>query len=345
MTKLKSNIDKNGNVLDLANGENFANEGALDSNVLTDVMKSEFIQNSRNMGWLNKFNRLTYLDPYNTLTHNKEYIFITKPDLHLFENFNTNVLNSEIENNVFFVDMFERYRHIMKQLQYSVDKSNPYICLLSNSVVSSLDLPSINSLESESAENIYGDKIAYRHGSESGDVGFEFSLEFNETKHLEIYNLFKMWDKYYELKSKGRVTPPDDSYIINMELHDQVAIYKIIVGEDLETILFFAKYYGVYPKSLPRDVFGSLDDGNLKLSIDFKASFVIDNDPIILMDLNQTSYGNKTGAVTLSRIWDHENDKMNYKWVGNPYVVKCEDISNGSNSTGSKGKYKLKWGE
>lgn len=345
MNEMKTNIDKNGNILDLGTGKNFENDGALNNDKLNEIIESDFIQNTSNMHWLNKFNRFSYLDPYNTLTHNKEYIFITKPDLHLFENFNPNVLNKEIDDNIFFFDMFNRYRHVMKQLQYSVDKSNPYMCILSNSVASSMELPAINSLESESAENIYGDKISYRHGSESGDVGFEFSLEFHESKHLEIYNLFKMWDKYYEMKSKGRVTPPDENYIINMELHDQVAIYKIIVGEDLETIIFFAKYYGVYPKSLPRDVFGSLDDGELKLSIDFKSSFVIDNDPIILMDLNQTSYGNNTNDVSLSRIWDHKNDKINHKWVGKPYVVRCENIHNGENIPGSKGKYKLKWGK
>lgn len=344
-SKIQSSIDKNGNVLHLGKSGYLKETGALDNKTLTEIQQADFIQNSSDMNWLTRFNRLSYLDPYNTLTHNKEYIFITKPDLHLFEGKSSSALNSEIKDNTYFLDMFERYRHVMKQLQYSVNTSNPYLCILSNSIASSIELPSINSLESESPENLYGDKISYRHGSAAGDVGFEFSLEFYETKNLEIYNLFKMWDKYYELKSNGRITPPDDSYILNMELHDQVSIYKIIVGEDYETILFYAKYYGVYPKSLPRDSFGSLDDGNLKLSVDFKSSFVIDNDPLILADLNKISYGDKTGSVELESLWDHENDRVNYKWVGKPYVIKCKDISNGENSEGSMGKYKLKWGK
>ena len=342
----KTRFTEKGMITNLGNGQNFDSSGAINQSAIDEIMESNFIQNSSNMDWLNKFARFSYVDPYNSFYETgREYLFFTKPDLHLFANKNTSDLNSEIKNNVFFLDEFDRYRHIMEQLQYSVNKSKPFMPILTNSVANSLELPSINSLESESNENIYGDKITYRHGSESGDVGFEFSIEFYETKMLELYHLFKMWDTYYELKTKGIVTPPDESYIINMELHDQISIYKIIVAEDMETILFYAKYFGVYPKNLPRDAFGSLDKGQLKLSIDFKAAFVVDNRPDIIQDFNQVSLLSAPKGTKFANIWDDANQRVNYKWVGVPYIVFDKDVSNGMNKTGSKGAYKLKWRE
>lgn len=348
--KYKISMDKNGNILKLANKKDglITDSGSIENKKLKEIQESNFIQDSSEMGWLTKFSRFNYVDPYNTLTGNKEYIFITKPDLHLFNNFNTSSINPELANDVFFSkSCFERYRHVMKQLQYSVNKSQPFLTMLSNSVTSSLEIPTISGLESETSENIYGDKITYRHGSESSDVGFEFSLEFEETKWLEIYHLFKMWDRYYEMKSKGQITPPSEDYIRKMELHDQVSMYKIIVADDMETILFYAKYYGVYPKNVPRDAFGSLDDGSLKITVDFKSSFVIDNDPMILYDLNYlSSIGEQESKPTkFAKIWDKDNDRINYEWVGKPFIILDKSIPNGQSKTGSMGRYKLKWRE
>lgn len=332
-----------GLIQNVGTGDNFEDGGIIKQSVLDEIMESNFIQNSSNMDWLNKFARFGYVDPYNNITPTKEYLFFTKPDLHLFNNKSTSDLNTEIASNVFFLDEFDRYRHVMEQLQYSTNKSKPFMNILCNSVANSLELPSINSLESESNENIYGDKISYRHGSESGDVGFEFSIEFYETKNLEIYHLFKMWDAYYELKTKGIITPPDLSYVTNMELHDQISIYKIIVADDMESILFYAKYFGVYPKTLPRDTFGSLDSGQLKLSIDFKASFVIDNRPDIIQDFNQVSLLAAPSGTRFANIYDNENQRVNYKWVGVPYIVFDKSVNNGIDKVGSIGRYKLKW--
>lgn len=346
--KLANNISisTNGNIQKLGKGSGFTESGNIKSETIKEIIESNFIQNSTNMGWLDKFSRFSYVDPYNVLPSSKEYIFITKPDLHLFEG-NSSTINPELSTNAFFQEEFSRYRHVMKQLQYSINKSQPFLPMLSNSIASSLELPSITGLESETSENIYGDKITYRHGSESGDVGFDFSLEFYETKTLELYHLFKMWDCYYEMKSKGRISPPsppgtNHPYVFNMELHDQISMYKIIVGEDMETILFYAKYYGVYPKNVPRDVFGSLDDGELKLSVDFKAAFVIDNNPMIIADFNELSNLTNSSREFVS-IWDHDNQRVNYKWVGAPYIVYDKDISNGESTVGSTGGYKLKW--
>lgn len=341
----KQNITKSGYIEDIGSGDGFTSSGNVSKKLITEIMRRNMILNSTDEDWLTRFTRFGYLDPYNSMGGNKEYIFITKPDLHLFDG---DDISSELKTNTYFLDCYDRMRHIMKQLQYSKAKSQPYLALLTNQIASSLDLPDIVGLESDSNENIYGDKITYRHGSESGDVGHEFSLEFYDTKYLEVYNLFKMWDMYENLKTKGKVTPPNKSYIENMELHDQVSIYKFIVADDMETILFYAKLYGVYPKGVPRSQFGSLENGPIKLNVDFKSAFVLDNDPTILDDFNRvrimgTNYSSVKNIPTAD-IWDKEYQKVDMRFVGKPFVLKDTSVPIGTGS-GSSGVYKLKWTE
>ena len=338
-------FDKNGFIGDRGNGNDFNSSGRLKKTVYDEILNNEGIQNTSDW-WTVKFSRFGAIDPYNTMGGNREYLFFTQPDLHLFDG-NTSTLNPELANNDFFYDCFVRYRHLMQQLQYSVSKKSPYLYVLTNSVTSPLELPDVVGIESESGENIYGDKINYRHGSESGDVGFDFSLEFDETKDLEIYTLFKLWDMYYQYKSMGRVTPPSDKYVTNMELHDQIAIYKIIVGEDMESILFYSKLYGVYPKGLPRSSFGSLENGPLKLSVEFHAAFVQDNRPNILADFNKLALnGNETiKSLKAAPLWDDENKRVSRKPVGKPFVIFDPNmrVPDGGSAKGTGGGYKLKW--
>lgn len=341
----EQSLTKAGYLEGIGTGDGFTSSGNVSKPLIEEIMRRNMVMNTTDEDWITRFTRFGYLDPYNNMGCNKEYIFFTKPDLHLFDG---DGLSSELKDNTYFQDCYKRFRHIMKQLQYSKDKSRPHLAMLTNQIASSLDLPDIVGLESDSNENIYGDKITYRHGSESGDVGHEFSLEFYDTKYLEVYNLFKMWDMYENLKTKGKVTPPNKSYIENMELHDQISIYKFIVADDMETILFYAKLYGVYPKGVPRSQFGSLENGPIKLNVDFKSAFVLDNDPTILDDFNRvriigTNYDSVTKIPT-ANIWDKEYQKVDVRFVGKPFVVKDSSVPIGTGA-GSSGVYKLKWTE
>ena len=100
---------------------------------------------------------------------------------------------------------------------------------------------------------------------------------------------FKAYEEYETLKHHG-VIKPSDYYITRKILHDQFSIYKFIVSDDMETIVYYGKMYGVIPKSLPRDVFSSPTfDSGLSYSIDFKAAFYEDMKPDILADFNKLS--------------------------------------------------------
>lgn len=224
----------------------------------------------------------------------------------------------------------------MNQLQWSVRYASdysPFCNLLTNTVKSSLDLSDMEVDKLETATNSYGIRLEYPLASPVTDNIHSFSLEFNDNKYLDTYMLFRIWYEYEKLKAKGSVTPPDKSYTLNKVLHDQMAVYKIIVGEDMETIIHWTKLWGVFPTSIPRSAFGEDKDGVLSFSVSFSSQFVEDMEPTILSDFNQL-VSNKRGKHNKD-IPIYKDNMVNGEWCNVPYII--SSTSNGRNV------YKLKW--
>ena len=114
---------------------------------------------------------------------------------------------------------------------------------------------------------------------------FRIYEEYERLKAQGVINL-NQYKERGERHGDGTIAQIMSDYIDNKILHDQIGIYKFIVAEDWETIIYSCYLCGVMWKSLPRDSFNSPDfsDG-IKYSIDAKAAFV-DDDPAILMDFN-----------------------------------------------------------
>lgn len=291
--------------------------------------------------WYSKFNRFGCLDPYNVFTTTREYIFLTKPDLHIFDGTTMDKLNPELEGIPLWKDAFTRYKDVLGQLQYSANNTTDvFVNVLTNAVTSTLDLPGVTANDVETSENIYGTHMTYRRSSLTTDEHHEFSLEFEDTRYLEIYMWFKLYDEYCRLKDLGMVSPVYDSYIYNKILDDQMAAYKIIVGEDGETIVYWAKLWGVYPKSVPRDAFSDLSGttNGLRFSVNFHSIFVDDMDPTILAEFNELTLVNNQ-IPTFDQIlpyYDLKNGGIVADWAGAPFVIRePNSISNAI--------YKLEW--
>ena len=249
-------------------------------------------------------------NPYTAINGAREYLFFTKPDLHIFETtsyenelgpVSDNYLNDILKNIPFWVDLCDsRKDTTLKLLQSSRDPDNPFNYLLQNQCKSNLDIPGLTSEMVDTPVNDYGVGYSYRGSSESSDDGPEFSLEFKDDRFLDTYYFFKAYEEYEVLKHHGTIWP-QRYYTLNKIIHDCFSIYKFIVADDMETIIYWGKMYGVVPKSLPRDAFSNpvFDDG-LSYSVDFKAAFYEDMKPEILSDFNYL--GAKAFAAAKYRI-------------------------------------------
>ena len=258
------------------------------------------------------------LDPHNKLNDTREYLFFVKPDLHICynehatniygkldksESFSANglTLNPQLQDNPYFVWLIAKRPEVAKQLQYSLNKTDPFCNLLSFTVNNSLDLPSVDSSTLDTPNTIFGSNIEYLKDSETSDENRDFSLEFVDSKKLEVYHFFKAYSEYHKVRKSGLVTPPDPVYYQYKMLHNIMGVFKFLVDEDMETIRYYAYYWGVFPTNVPREAFSdpSFDNG-LSFSINFKSAFIEDNDPRILLHFNDLMT-KRIGVVDLAK--------------------------------------------
>ena len=247
----------------------------------------------RDLNIFNNIYRFGYLNPSDAISNTREYLFFTKPELYIYEpGKSSKVLRPELADIPFWREMYNYHNKVLfllsgeDYLRIGGTKLSRNNNLLSNQVSSTLDVPGTDAVMSETGANKYGVSISYRGSSEASDDNFDFSLEFKDTRNLDVYHFFKAYEEYETLKHHGVIGPPM-KYIEQKILHDQFAIYKFIVDEDMETIVYYCKYYGVTPKSLPRDIFSSNTfENGIVYSIGFHAQFFEDMDPRILYDFN-----------------------------------------------------------
>lgn len=310
-------------------------------------LKSEYgLPQREDIDYYNKFYRFGVIDPYNEPQSGKEYIFFVKPNLCILDK--NGSLISELASIPFFIELYNKWPNVINQLQYDADPTKcPFSYLLSNMVVSSLDLPSISAGTMSTPTNMYGISYDYRWNSEASDDNHSFSLEFKDTKNLDVYMLFRAYEEYERLKAQGYINlykyDKYRKYIQNKVLHDQFGIYKFIVGEDMETIMHYSYFTGVYFASLPRDAFNdaNFDDG-IKYGIDMKAAFVEDMDPVIIRDFNYLvgNYAQNHTSGEESFVYDFENRKTNLQPVACPVVQEINTIKGVASSPKA---YKLKF--
>lgn len=312
------------------------------SSDINNLLMANAIYDRYSMNWDRKFSRFGVIDPHNALTATREYVFITKPDLCLVNSNGT--IHSLIQNIPFFMDAVANYGNVIKQLQYSYSFSDgPFMAMLSNSLSSTLDLPGLSADMIDTSSNIMGTKISYRGTSYKSDEDFDFNLEFEDTRHLDIYMLFKIWDEYEKLKWSGRLAFNNEhsqrwvNYIVNKVLHDQVSMYKFVVDQDGSRLVYWSRITGCVPTSVPRDAFSDMNNNDIqKITVGWKGHFVRDKDPIILSHFNTlvTSMASGKADLPLYNAVDHH---MDGRWSSTPYIERV--TANGTH----RYEYYLRW--
>lgn len=273
----------------------------------------------------NRFYLFPRNDPYRMLGTTREYVFFTKPDLHIFNNGDVGTLNDDIVNDPFFKDLHDRgyNKTILKDLQYSTDGYMvPFITILSNYKTSNLELQSINSEDMESPINMYGTRLSYRNSSYRSDEYVDFSIEFKDNRYLDCYLWFKAYDAYERKKAEGRITPVHEEYIWNKIISDQMTIFKFVVGEDGETLVHWSCIWGCYPKSVPRETFSDLPaDGQLRFTVNWHGSFQDDMDPVILSHFNWLCKQQfDSGSLETMDLYDEDIQAVTGEYAITPYI-------------------------
>lgn len=304
----------------------------IDTEKLSKVMMANGIVNRSQIDWYNKFHRFGCLDPYNRVNGVREYVFFTKPDLNIMTD---GSLNKGLANVALFIDAKERYPEILKQLQYSASSNFPYVNILSNARTSNVDIPGKDATYLESSANIHGTKIQYRKNSYSSDEAFDFNIEFEDTKYLEVYTFFKLYDEYCNRKDYGTIDPGYNN-TINRQLHDRLTLFRFLVDEESEYIIHYSALVGCYIKTTPRDSLSDIpESGPLRFTVGFHCPFFRE-DPLVLAHFNQIAQEHPLGSKEIP-IYDDSIGMVSGEWCNMPYVVR--DVSKMNNIA----QFKIKW--
>lgn len=363
---------------------------------LRRTLNSNGVFRLEDMKFNDSFYRFPRIDPYNYVDGAKEYLFFTKPDLPLVQectatNFDA-FLTEPAKLVNYFTDLAESpgYRKsVFCNLSYSATKKYdgcPFIRILSNRKTSNMDIPDLQADELETAVNMFGTKILYPKGSNADEEGIDFNIEFEDTRFLEVYHLFKVWDYYRNLKWYGILSPASFlqgyrvehnlsehildpffssshkytygdveeayvSYLYYKVLNDHIRVFKFLVDNDGETILYAASAIGCYPKTIQRSAFSEIADrGPLKISVGFKVSgWFEDNMTSTIDDFNTIVYSWRDENHCINNalpIYDYEIHRVSQELVDVPFIIKVPPVDAGTGNPGRNTefcRYMLKW--
>lgn len=209
------------------------------------------------------------------------YMFITTPKLNLGS------INVNRDNFLAYMSVAEP--QIFKSLTANGKTVSPFIKILTNSF-KGIDGKDLASRTLDVGESFYGYKQTLPISIVDSLVGDTLTIKYEEYKHLPIVKLHKLWVEYTEKVRRGYFSPTQDA--LNKRYLDYVSsIYYFVLDFDGETILYYAKYTGAAPISVPYSelVTDGTDHDIPDIGVEYSYSFKEDLDPAILMDFNKVS--------------------------------------------------------
>lgn len=302
-----------------------------------------------------RYNRFKLPTPDSVLQKSFAHVFFVRPRCNIKMSASQNKMdeiskdNSPYANNPNFMYAASNSPQIIQELSYDcTNQSSDFSFILSNAAVSfSLNDEYINT--DTYGTGYTGYKVSYgKHGVESRTAG-EFNVTFQDDRNMDVYHLIKLWAAYIDGCYTGTFRPKS-STIINHELDYTGAVYYILTAEDGETILFWSKYYGVYPSTIPSNQY-SWSAGTLlshiSLDVKFNYSWKEDYDIAAIAEFNYNSrlenaIKSQGGENTVDMVptYNEALGTAGRTWVGPPFI---ETIYENGGEPGSYGNGNMKF--
>lgn len=285
------------------------------------------------------YNRFKAAMPDDVLSRGFMHIFFTRPDCNLLSSGGT-MLKSDIKNDPSLSYIYAKKPELVKQLVLKNGDSHDFMMLLSNKAknFSITD----EGIESGKYGNTFGGYSVAFGRRKNSELGGSFSITYNDTRDLDIINLHKLWVDYINNVYRG-IWVPKIEYIYDKIIDYACSVYVIITAEDFETILFWTKYYGVFPVNVPYSGLNWNSGSpitNPEISVDYQYSWKEDFNPLGLTELNVNTFRTKHPTkVAYIPTYSPDIGRSGYTWVGAPFVETIkfgpmeQDPTNGSKVT------------
>lgn len=276
-------------------------------NTAKDAVNLNITQND----WFVNFNRYRLIHPDSVLTGSKGYIFFTRPDL----NISTDCQASDV--GTIFFNIAGRYPNIVKSLSKNFASDHQLIPILSNRCTG-LDIQNEQIETRELGDTLTGWKLTYGMNNIKSRSASSVTTSFIDDQNLSIYAMFKMWSEYISSVSRGIISPKVE-YIRQKQLDYACSIFYFLCSEDGENIIFWTKFTGCIPTSVPSSNFSDSIESRIsvpKYSIDWQYAFKRDLDPMTLAEFNTLS----GSSFDYQKIYNSESIRSAKTISGAPFI-------------------------
>lgn len=269
-----------------------------------------------------QFNRFKMAVPDFAVSKTIPYVFFTRPELDII---NSDGKTLKVNDNLFSA-VHNSQPRIIQSLDSSYHDGHHFNPLLSNAAMSFQASDEV--LKTVDHGDTYtGWKMVYgRHANESNTAG-QFSIQYTDSYNYDIYKMHKVWVDYISKVYRGELSVKR-KHIWEKVLTYPCAVYYIVCAPDGETILYWTKYFGVFPINTPASAssftHGSVD-GIPEFSINYMYSIKEDFNPISLREFNFLSSGDNIYRHT----YNQKTTGPTNTFVGTPYIDDVERVQNG----------------
>lgn len=271
------------------------------------------------------YNRFKKPDLTTILRNGFPHVYFVRPSCNILDS-NYKLL-STMTGNQDFSYAAKSAPWLLRQLVANNGQDHDFMLYLS-SYASSFSLSDEYITTTAYGKNYVGDQIAIGQSNKESKTSGTFEIQFRDDKRLHIYQLHKLWVEYISNVYVGNLTPKN-SDIKNKILDYTGAVYYIVTAEDNETIIFWSKYYGIFPTQIPSTQYSwgagnNINDTNL--SIQYQYSSKTDYNPRTIMEFNYNARCN--GNTSYIPIFDSEMNGAGRSLVGPPFItLETDDVS------------------
>lgn len=280
---------------------------------------------------MNSFNVYKSFEGQDFLQTGIAYVFFTKPSLHFGDNLPTYISKIPIysyltEDNFFrtcpFIDEIVNRKSLMyEDILRGLRGGKGFVHFITN-LAQNFETQDVVTETFSASDTFKGYKLTLPSSNIETQVGGSFSINYNETRNMEVTVFHKIWADYIQAVRRGSIVPSDDaikrfnkSNIKSRGYIDYLnSVYYFLLDADGKTIKYYAKYTGVFPTNVPFNSFNwELGTNSLrKVNISYTYNFKEDMNPEILKEFNYVAGTSDKNKIALMGI-DEFNTKVYVK--------------------------------
>ena len=278
-----------------------------------------------------------YFNRYNQSYHDNEmrpliqYVFMVRPDLNILNEVDMNVPSETCINDSFINLMVQDNNICCRQLVGDSFYGHDWMPMMVGRV-ESLQIPDYTLKDYQISQPYTNYLMPYAGSAIDSQTGGSFDIVFKEDNTLRVVKTFQTWCYYIDKLTRNQFKPKD-KYITYNKFDYMSSVYHIICDVDGTTVLYWSKYTGCFPTSVPISNLSFNLGGNIdnKISIPFRYFIHEALNPDIIMDFNRNSGMHPQWSYSYWKSickkyeyggYNMEESIPNLRYAGKPFIVR-----------------------